>query len=385
MKVITASGAGLCLSSVWAGCNKTEDVACLPAAPASTDPFDVWEPANPSDDIRLTTLSYALLAPNPHNRQQWFVELRGELEYDVFIEPSRALPQTDPLFRQLHVGLGCFLELAQIAARSFGHTAELEYFPEGEYASDVLENLPVARVRLRQDSSVEADPLFSAILDRRSSGEVFDGSALAAGTESAIRSEISRPGMSLLFGESPDFLTDMANFIVDAFTVEVDHPQRDRETVTTWRFTDAELLEHRDGTDYRWLGNMGVSAELILDPSWPGGPGFLQGAIDNQAGLARSAAGFGILVSDSNTRTAQLDAGRTYVRFNLRATANGIAMSPFSQVLQEYADMATLQTEFLAYLGLGENQTAQMLFRLGYSSGPSPITPRRSVRDVSAC
>ncbi len=39
-----------------------------------------WEPereAKRYDDIRLKVLSYAILAPNPHNRQAWKIELKG--------------------------------------------------------------------------------------------------------------------------------------------------------------------------------------------------------------------------------------------------------------------------------------------------------------------
>ncbi|MEM1375917.1 MAG: hypothetical protein AAGG69_00870 [Pseudomonadota bacterium] len=37
-----------------------------------------WDQAGNYDDARLRALSYALLAPNPHNRQPWEAELVGK-------------------------------------------------------------------------------------------------------------------------------------------------------------------------------------------------------------------------------------------------------------------------------------------------------------------
>jgi len=54
-------------------------------------------------------------------------------------------------------------------------------------------------------------------------------------------------------------------------------------------------------------------------------------------------------------------------------------MQPFSQVLEEYSEMATLQRSFKDLLLVPENQTVQMFFRIGKAS-PTARTPRRDVR-----
>lgn len=63
-----------------------------------------------------------------------------------------------------------------------------------------------------------------------------------------------------------------------------------------------------------------------------------------------SAAAFGWLVTTNNSRYDQIMIGSLYNRINLTASSLGVAMHPMSQVLQEYADMASLQSEFKRYL-----------------------------------
>ncbi len=81
-----------------------------------------WEMAGreAGADPRRRALSYAVLAPNPHNRQPWIADLRVADEITVFSDPDRRLPQTDPFDRQITIGLGCFLELLVQAAAQDG-------------------------------------------------------------------------------------------------------------------------------------------------------------------------------------------------------------------------------------------------------------------------
>ncbi|MDP6389291.1 MAG: twin-arginine translocation pathway signal protein, partial [Alphaproteobacteria bacterium] len=124
-------------------------------------------------DPRLKALSYATLAPNPHNRQPWLVELRGEDQLVLYCDLDRLLPETDPEGRQIVIGLGCFLELLRMAAAEQGLVANIEPFPEGATA-DRLTARPIARVRFQRSDDVRPDPLFRQVLKRRSNKEPYD-------------------------------------------------------------------------------------------------------------------------------------------------------------------------------------------------------------------
>lgn len=97
-----------------------------------TEALNPWNLAGKHEDPRMRALSYALLAPNPHNRQPWEVELRGEDSLTVYRDKNRDLPVTDPFARQLTIGMGCFLELMDLAAAEEGIDVETELFPKGK-------------------------------------------------------------------------------------------------------------------------------------------------------------------------------------------------------------------------------------------------------------
>jgi len=87
-----------------------------------------WQNAGSYADPRKNALSYAILAPNPHNLQHRMVDLTGTDTVVLYRDPERNLPHTDPFSRQITIGLGCFLEQMKIAATQTGHDVGLEAF-----------------------------------------------------------------------------------------------------------------------------------------------------------------------------------------------------------------------------------------------------------------
>ena len=83
------------------------------------------------DEPRKRALSYAILAPNPHNRQPWLVDLSIPDTVVLTVDQDRMLPHTDPLNRQITIGLGCFLEVMVMAAADDGYAVDLDLFPQG--------------------------------------------------------------------------------------------------------------------------------------------------------------------------------------------------------------------------------------------------------------
>ena len=91
-----------------------------------------WSETGAGNTPLVRALSYAVLAPNPHNRQPWLVDLKGPEDGVLYCEADRRLPVTDPEDRQITIGLGCFLELLRIAAAEQGYRADIAPFPDGE-------------------------------------------------------------------------------------------------------------------------------------------------------------------------------------------------------------------------------------------------------------
>jgi hypothetical protein len=130
-----------------------------------------------------------------------------------------------------------------------------------------------------------------------------------------------------------------------------------------------------DGPFIEAMNALGMlSREAMLDPKSEANK---QGA-QIWKKLADTAPAFVWMKTADNTRATQIAAGRAYARMNLTATAQGLAMHPWSMALQEYPEMADLYAEQQAMLGGTAAAPVQMLARIGYAKAVKP-TPRRGL------
>ena len=328
-------------------------------------------------DPRLDALSYAVLAPSPHNRQSWLVRLDGEDALTLYCDPNRLLRDTDPFDRQIVIGLGAFLELLRQAAAEQGYALEMTPFPEGEPAP-LLDNRPIARVRFALDENTPKDPLFAEITARRTSRDPFDVSRKVTAKELAALDELLRP-------EDGEFewVNDVANVEAlkticrEAWRVEMETERTRHESVVLTRIGDDEINANPDGISLS--GAMMEAAKLAgmltrenMDQE---GSAAYKATLDFYNGNIDTAMAFGWLSTANNSRTDQLRAGAGWVRLQLRATALGLAMQPFSQALQEYPEMAEIYEEIHDFTGGRAPGVVQGLFRFGYTK-PAPPAPR---------
>lgn len=346
-----------------------------------------YRPTHTYDDIRKTLLSYAMLSANPHNIQPWKVALPNQQQILLYVDSERLLPQTDPIHRQIHIGQGTFIEGLVIAATRFGIRADVEYFPQGEYDNQSLEEKPVAAITLTPDSEVQADPLFGYLAIRQSTKTPYQPDIVAEEQLERIKSIAGGDGFAMKFIDAKSDNGAMSQFLTQAMTIEELQAARSLETIAMFRFNDKELAQHRDGFGLAQNGVSGAKrwlAEKLFvtrenaesDPKRFGEEG-----IKATQKAAENVPHFGLLVSEDNSRLAQVKCGRIYQRINLVTTSMGLAQHPMSQILQEYSDMLPLQNEFKQHYSISSNHTVQMLFRLGKSE-LTPPSPRREVSDI---
>jgi hypothetical protein len=335
-----------------------------------------WLAAGQYSEPRRFALSYAILAPNPHNLQPWMVDLSEPDVVTVLADPARRLPETDPVDRQLTIGLGCFLELMQIAAAQRGYALQTTLFPMGEDPLQLSAH-PVARVRFVADSGT-ADPLFASILQRRSAKQPF------AMDRSLSSSDITvlDPGISSVqFNgtRDPERVAGLRQLIWQAFLVEYQTPAKHMESINLMRLGKSEINANPDGID---LGGMSLESlqrlGLITRKSLatPGSIAY-QSGLDMYQSMFVATPAFVWLTTANNNRTDQINAGQAWLRLNLLATRAGLGLQPVSQCLQEYPEMRMYYDQVHEQLAQG-GETVQMLGRLGYAA-PDMFTPRWSL------
>lgn len=335
-----------------------------------------WRVAGAYETFRHRALSYALLAPNPHNLQPWQVKLEGEQSLSLFHDTERKLPVTDPFDRQITIGCGAFLELLVMAAREEGYRADITPFPDGEDMTR-LDSRPVARVDFVPGES-RPDPLFAHVLDRRSNKGVYEARDVDPDALTELANAMRCFGMSAETVGNTATTERLKDLTWRAHLREMMTPDALRESVDLMRIGAREVSAAPDGIELegatiaagKLLGV--VNRETLGDPA---STAFRQG-LDMYEKMARSARAFGWIVSDNQTRIDQLNAGRAYVRMNLTATALGLGVHPWSQALQEYAEMSDLYEE--VHDIVGTDRRIQMLFRVGHAR-PVTATPRRGL------
>lgn len=378
IKVIGVGIGGAALASTAVGCRS--DV--------SVDDFGWSGPSDSLKDIRLQAISYAILAPNPHNKQPWIIRMTSANSFELYVDPERLLPETDPYYRQIHIGQGTFLEMLSIAATGLGHRANIEYFPQGEYSNSELHEKPIAAIELIPQPGIAVDPLFAHLLERRSNKRNYDNKPLTATEVSDLKAFYKTTGnYSFTVVQDKESKAKLSNILTQSMSVEVADKARDRETIAMFRFNPDEVEKYRDGFGLAQSGTTGFKKILIenlflsrssveKDPTDFG----LQ-AIEIVKNSAESTHSFAWLTTKGNSRLDQVKVGREYCRLNIKTTAMGLAQHPMSQVLQEYSDMLPIQAEFKQVFSIAETETVQMLFRLGRAEDTAH-SPRRLVTEL---
>ena len=345
----------------------------------STAAREAWVLAGQPKEFRRRFLSFALLAPNPHNRQPWQVKLLGDDQLALYCDLDRRLPASDPYDRQITLGCGAFLELLHLAAANEGYSAEIVPFPEGE-PKPRLDKRPIAHVRFIEGASAR-DPAFEHILKRVTNREIYDHTRPDDMAIASLMVAGSTQGAQCRASSDPARVAKLRDLTWRAYEREATTPSANTETARLLRIGKDEVEAHRDGIALEGPAMEAMKAAGLLTEKAMEDPNSMaskQGR-DLWRTKAMSAQAFAWLVTETNDRYAQLAAGSAYARFSLKAAELGLAIHPWSQSLQEYPEMQPFYAEAQAMLG--EGGVVQMLVRLG-SAKPVIHAPRRGLEPL---
>lgn len=339
-----------------------------------------WSVAGRSfGDWRIDALSYAILAPNPHNMQPWRVRLDEDGAMTLFADLSRMLPETDPPNRQITIGFGAFLELFAQAAANKGIAVSIDPFQEGE-PQPTLDGRPIARVTGAQKDGVAKEPLFAEALSRRTNRAPYEARSISAETIDAI---LAATAQGVIAGAAAEgaIIEELKALARQAWRIEWNLARTRRESIEVTRIGKSEinnapwglalsgaLIEGAAAAGLMTREKMDVAGETAFEQSLV----FYEKAIDAAPAFIWSS-------TTTNSRADQLAAGAAWVRMQLAATREGLGFHPLSQALQEFPEMAAPYARVHDLLAPEKSATVQMLARIGYAKAPPP-SPREPLQ-----
>jgi len=302
-------------------------------------------------------------APSPHNMQPWNVRAPSAAEAELLVDPSRLLPETDPVGAFMTVALGVFVETLAVAAHANGRELEVELVGEVDPRSTAR---PVF-AHLRLVDGAPADRLSpQLVLDRRTSRVPYDGRAVAPD----VLAELG--AVAAAFDHVLETSSDAAlvESIVDLNRETLFHDLTDavaRSEVGSWlRFSARAAAARRDGFSPAALGFPGwllrgyfAAASLFELP-------VLRHAVRALYGRTmRGTRTVGWLAGPWGGRDDWFAAGRMLTRLWLTMTRHGVVLHPFGSVITNPRANALLQARIPTAKG-----TLWLVFRAGYSAEP---------------
>lgn len=228
----------------------------LPALAACAQAFripldDMTRPADgpgarlDSEGLWREGAAYARWTPSPHNTQPWRLCVRSARSAEVFYDPRRLLPTTDPTGAFTTMGLTMFVDYLALALRPRGFGANVTI---SERPIDYHASRPVSFATIDLVEATEA-PLFDRqlILERKTSRLPYDGATVETEALEALGSISRAYGHAFDWSGDDDFVRwaiDLNRYTL--FSDLDDAPTRTE--LRKWiRPTNEEAADTRDG------------------------------------------------------------------------------------------------------------------------------------------
>jgi hypothetical protein len=301
----------------------------------------------------------AIRAPSLHNSQPWRFRQAGDT-VDVYADPARQLPVTDPTGRGMRLACGAALLNLRLAFAVQGRQSTVALLPD-HAQSDLL-----ARITLGQHRPASPDEaaLAAAIPKRHSQRAPFVDATVPPTHRAALTAAAERESAVLALVTDRSAVADVADLVRSAGTTLANLPGY-LDELRAWTRPDGPA---EDGVPRRAGGPAPAPHELLTRRDFGGAPAPEHRRYESEPLL-------GVLCSLGDSPRDQLMAGQALQRVLLTATRVGLVASMLSQAIEvpEARDRLSVR--------IGHMTVPQMVLRIGFGT-PGGTTPRRTADDV---
>ncbi|SHK75253.1 Nitroreductase family protein [Pseudonocardia thermophila] len=318
----------------------------------------------------VAAVEQAVRAPSVHNTQPWRWRIHGR-GVELYADPHRHLPATDPERRDLVLSCGAALHHLRVVLAAAGHATRVERTPDPD-RSDLL-----ARIELVDGEPDPADAeLFPAIAERRTERRRMSHRPVPPDVIERLAAQAQQRGALLVPVTAGPMRARLDRALAEAEAAQAKVPGYAAELARwTHRFAGA-----RDGVDPRTV----AAVPPGLPGRWPLRR-FTEAALRQPQqvpahAVPDDAAEFLVVVTAGDDVVDRLRAGEATSAVLLAATREGLATTPLSQGIEVESTRTAIRRDVLRI-----PETPQLIIRVGWPATYAttlPRTPRRSVDAV---
>ncbi len=325
----------------------------------------------------MDILEFARWCPSPHNTQPWKVKIISDNKAEIFYEPTRLVPEEDPLSAFMIIGMTMFCECIKIAATPYGLTGQIKYAEE-EVLNANAKNLQLfATIELHADKNTSA-PDRELIKKRKTSRLHYQGKAI----ESTIANELQK-----IVVEYDNKLTvsnekKMVEFVLDlnGYTLFSDmDDDKVRTEISKWvRTKDEDAHKTNDGLWYHCMRFPGyLMNNFFFHHERFAGKRIRKVLTKVYRDSMKGTKTIAWIEGNFNTKADFINCGKSMIYMWLHMTKHNIFLHPFGSVITNPNANKQLQEKVAPQ----ENKKLWLLMRLGYSDEP-PRSLRLPVTEI---
>ena len=343
------------------------------------------------DDPRLFLAAHGLLAANGHNMQPWKIKLDKDNPnvFYLYADSARLTKEVDPFARQTMISQGTFLEYIKVAAEASGYKTEITFFPDGDYDESNLNasmgSLPVAKVLIAQ-AGPQKNPLYDYLFLPDTNRGAYKNTPLTHEQITQLQETNTDNDLVLKFYSGQKDIKRLGKHIEEGAKIESGIHRIYEENDTLLRVNEYQKNQYRYGFSLDGQGGSAIKKYFLqglvtLVPSLNKEKAAADVFMKYTKTAADNTTAYATIITNNNSRAAQVKTGMLYSRLILTAHSMGLVMQPPSQVLEEYPEMQEqydqMQKEYAE-----KDQTIQILLRIGYPTEEAGLSMRREATDL---